>query len=1048
MKRIFTLILSLGLFTNSFSQSDDCSTATSVTSGTTCSSPVVGTTAGATQSMPGCSGTADDDVWYKFTATAASHSLAVTGSSNFSPVFEVFSGSCGSLVSLVCNDDASYGQTGATHLLGLTPGNVYYFRVYHYYSGSGSGTFTVCLTEGVAPVNDDCLNAIAITSSVVCTPVAGTSAWASQSMSGCTGNADDDVWYKFTATSVSHSLAVTGSSNYSPVFEVFSGSCGSLTSLDCNDNAFSGGTGSSHLSNLTPGNVYYFRVYNYYAGSGSDTFTICLTEGTPPVNDDCNNAIAITSSSGACNPVVGTSEWASSSLADCAGNADDEVWYKFTATAVSHSLAVIGSSNYSPAFEVFSGSCGSLTSIDCNSSASTAGTGSSHLTGLTIGATYYFRVYHYYAGSGSNTFTICLTDAPAPVNDDCSGAITVTASAVCTSPLIGTSGFANESMPGCAGFADDDVWYKFTAATASYSLEVQGSSAYDAVVEIFSGSSCGSLTSLSCNDNGGTGGVEQIHLGSLTIGATYYFRVYHYSFGSASSTFSICLTTAAQQPTNDDCSGATTVAVTPNCNTSPVVVNSFGATQSMSGCTGTPDDDVWCSFVATNANQNIEVTGDVTADAVVQLLGGTCGLLIPLECIDNSGMGQTETIYASGLTVGQTYYVRLYDYYANGGKTFTISVITREISASSSAAAVCLGHSVTLSATGTPTLSWSNGVSNGVAFTPTVTNTYTVSGTGTGGCVNTATVDVVVATPQMPEICMVTVDTLNVNNVIYWEKANYNNIDSMIIHREVVANTYQRIGAVDDLAFSRFIDTARHTGFRNGDPNIRSYRYKLQIRDTCGNYSALSLYHTSLFLNNTGSTFNWNFYDIETQTSPVVNYELYRDDFNSGAFNLIGTVQSTLGVSTYSLTDPNYATFAGTARWGVTADGFACNPSFRTANPSNPMTTVYKSKANVKNNFTIPDPPPDPDPQAVHELNLDAYIRLMPNPAQDVITINSAFALQRVAIYNSLGALVQQAVLTKEISSSIDVHSLSNGMYSVEIVSEKGRIVKKLLIHK
>lgn len=911
MKRIFTLILSFGVFINGFSQADDCSGATSISSGTACSSPVVGTTAGATQSMPGCSGTADDDVWYKFTATAVSHSLAVTGSSNFSPVFEVFSGSCGSLVSLDCNDNASYGGTGSTHLTSLTIGSVYYLRVYHYYSGSGSGTFTVCLTEGVAPVNDDCLNAIAITSSVVCAPVAGTSAWASQSMSNCSGNADDDVWYKFTATAVSHSLAVTGSSNYSPVFEVFSGSCGSLTSIDCNDNASTGGTGSSHLS------------------------------------------------------------------------------------------------------------------------------------GLNIGSTYYVRVYHYYTGSGSDSFTICLTDAPAPVNDDCSAAISLTASAVCTSPVTGTSEFANQSMPGCAGNADDDVWYKFMATAASHSLEVSGSPGYDAVVEIFSGN-CGSLTSLSCNDNVSAGGTEQIHLGSLTIGNTYYFRVYHYHVGSATNTFSICLTTPVQQPANDDCSGATTVAVTPNCNTSPVVLSSVGATESIPGCTGTADDDIWCSFVATNANQTIGVTGDVSADAVVQLFAGSCSSLTPLDCIDNSGMGQTESVYASGLTVGQTYYFRLYDYYSTGGKTFTVSVVTREISANASATVVCLGHPVTLTASGTPTLSWSNGVSNGVAFTPTATVTYTVSGVGTASCMNTATIQVVVATPQTPQICLVTVDTMNVNNVIYWEKFNYDNIDSMIIHREVVANTYQRIGAVNDLAFSRFVDTARHTGFRNGDPNIRSYRYKLQIRDTCGNYGPLSPYHTSLFLNNTGSTFNWNFYDIEGQTSPVVNYELYRDDFNTGVFNLVGTVQATLGVSTYSLTDPNYSTFAGTARWGATADGFACNPGFRLASPA----TVYKSKANVKNNFSIADPPADPDPQGVREMNLDAYIQLMPNPAQDVIMVNSAVALQSIRIYNSLGALVQQVALGKETHTSIDVQGLSNGMYHVEILSEKGRIVKKLIIHK
>jgi hypothetical protein len=295
---------------------------------------------------------------------------------------------------------------------------------------------------------------------------------------------------------------------------------------------------------------------------------------------------------------------------------------------------------------------------------------------------------------------------------------------------------------------------------------------------------------------------------------------------------------------------------------------------------------------------------------------------------------------------------------------------------------------------------------------------------------------------------MITVDTLNINNVIYWDKYSYYNIDSMIVYREVVANTYQRIGAVDNVAFSRFVDTARHIGFRNGNPNIRSYKYKLQIRDTCGNYSSLSPYHTSLFLNNTAGAFTWNFYDIEGQSSPVNNYELYRDDNNTGVFNLIGTVTATLGIPSYTFTDINYSTFAATARWGVVADGFSCYPSYRGNGTMNPMQQVVKSKSNVKNNFTISEPPSDPDPQGIRELSLDAYVKLLPNPANDYLTIESPFTLSQINIYNSIGALVHSTIVNHDYQVKMNINSLSNGIYSVEIASEKGRIVKKLVIQK
>jgi hypothetical protein len=50
---------------------------------------------------------------------------------------------------------------------------------------------------------------------------------------------------------------------------------------------------------------------------------------------------------------------------------------------------------------------------------------------------------------------------------------------------------------------------------------------------------------------------------------------------------------------------------------------------------------------------------------------------------------------------------------------------------------ICAGSSVTLSGSGATSYSWNNGISNGVAFTPSATTTYTVTGTDSNGCTNT-----------------------------------------------------------------------------------------------------------------------------------------------------------------------------------------------------------------------------------------------------------------------------------------------------------------------
>ncbi len=63
---------------------------------------------------------------------------------------------------------------------------------------------------------------------------------------------------------------------------------------------------------------------------------------------------------------------------------------------------------------------------------------------------------------------------------------------------------------------------------------------------------------------------------------------------------------------------------------------------------------------------------------------------------------------------------------------------------------VCNGQSVTLTATGAATLSWNLGVSNGIAFVPTSTATYTVTGTSAAGC--TKTDQVVVTVNALPSV--------------------------------------------------------------------------------------------------------------------------------------------------------------------------------------------------------------------------------------------------------------------------------------------------------
>lgn len=161
----------------------------------------------------------------------------------------------------------------------------------------------------------------------------------------------------------------------------------------------------------------------------------------------------------------------------------------------------------------------------------------------------------------------------------------------------------------------------------------------------------------------GTNGSYTASATGLSAGTQYTVRAYATNAIGTSYGSAVTFTTTAAAPANDDCTGAIALTPAPTC--TPTSGTTLGATSSLpaSACGGTADDDVWYSFVAGSANPTITVIGGSKFDAVVQLLSGTCAGLTSLACRDGSRNGGTETIVATGLTLGATYYVRVYEYY-------------------------------------------------------------------------------------------------------------------------------------------------------------------------------------------------------------------------------------------------------------------------------------------------------------------------------------------------------------------------------------------------
>lgn len=268
-------------------------------------------------------------MWYTFTATAAQHVLHVEPAVANTQLFsQVLSGTCGSLTSIICDENFAYSEP--LRVSGLTPGTQYHVRVY---SNSTSTTaFRVGVTEGI--VNDECAGALPL-------PVLGATDLSGQvsasvfdatvGTSTCGVNLRD-VWYTFTATDDEATfVAAHESASVTASVELFSGTCGSLTSLACVNNM------RARFTGLTQGTTYFVR----YAENFPKDYVPFIAQ-VP--NDEITGAIEVPFGSSSTGPMHnGSGYGATQSYPPFCGQvaSDDDTWYRFTATAASHTVRAV-----------------------------------------------------------------------------------------------------------------------------------------------------------------------------------------------------------------------------------------------------------------------------------------------------------------------------------------------------------------------------------------------------------------------------------------------------------------------------------------------------------------------------------------------------------------------------------------------------------------------------------------------------------------------------------------------------------------------------------
>lgn len=528
-----------------------------------------------------------------------------------------------------------------------------------------------------APANDDCASAtiLNVNTDLSCTlKVPGTLSGATRSnvVSGINGFVpNNDVWYAFTATSPNHKISLQNiqGTNVRHYIEILVGNCGELVPITFSPDS------SIPLTGVAIGTTFYVRVFTFRPTSGS--FEICVS--TPPAitNDECTTAIDLT-----VNPDLNCTSMTSGHLIGATNSGSfgnlapsEDVWYSFTATRPIHRISLNNYSINEPplGFELFEGNCDALTSKLVAIAYPNAG--SRDATNLTPGTTYYIRVFNTLPDPIATTFDICVSTFPIPNNDECANAVvlSVNTDESCTLRTSGALGGAtasneNSSVSGIA----NDVWYSFTATATSHKIELlnaTGSTSESVNFEVLEGF-CGQLISISGSEP------EFVTISSLTIGTTYHIRVFNNpQLDVRTSTFDICVGTPLPTPANDNCVNAIPLAVNPDSSctlkTAGTIAN---ATNSLEGDNpmGTPDDDVWYSFVATSTSHIVSLLDVVGTPVLIsEVMQGSCGGQLFSLNTSNSTSNRV-----SGLNVGETYYIRVFSSYEgiNVNTTFNICV--------------------------------------------------------------------------------------------------------------------------------------------------------------------------------------------------------------------------------------------------------------------------------------------------------------------------------------------------------------------------------------
>jgi hypothetical protein len=278
---------------------------------------------------------------------------------------------------------------------------------------------------------------------------------------------------------------------------------------------------------------------------------------------------------------------------------------------------------------------------------------------------------------------------------------------------------------------------------------------------------------------------------------------------------------------------------------------------------------------------------------------------------------------------------------------------------------------------------------------------------------------------QQQEICMVSVDSKNHNEVIWERNDNGGIVSSYNIYKEGnQSGNYDLVANIPYESENKWTDM-------ESNAKIRSYRYKISVMDTCGNESPLSAEHRTMHLTlNQGQGNAWNLIWTAYEGVSYQTYNIYRSSGDSiGEMELIGTMPS--GNTSFS----DFGAPEGYVYYVV--EIILDEACYVEQDDPSRSTTSASIRSNVATN----------NPAAAIKEVLTNNLSIYPNPAKDELKITNHELRngEMITISDLQGRVVgnYELKITNYGEGSINISNLPNGVYVVKAGSKTAKIIKE-----